>query len=123
MRCEDCQKLVIDSLYNELDGEKRAAFEEHLTSCRECADAYLQMQATLRVMDSLHSLELSFRFLPQHTPRLVLRETAIHQAPQALILVISHHCLSGWAIHTSLAKHFHPDVVHEYVRKQILSQD
>lgn len=51
MRCKDCQELMTEALYDELDADSQSVFEEHLESCRDCSEVYAQLQATLRVMN------------------------------------------------------------------------
>jgi hypothetical protein len=40
MRCEEAQELITARVDNELDGAERAAIDEHLKSCADCATAY-----------------------------------------------------------------------------------
>ena len=51
MNCRECEKLLVDALYGELEGSKAGEFEEHVGSCSVCSDTYSQMRATLSVMD------------------------------------------------------------------------
>ncbi len=51
MRCDECQLLITDALYGEIDEKSQREFSDHLASCRACSDTYEQMQAALRVMD------------------------------------------------------------------------
>lgn len=51
MRCDECQNLVTDALYGELEGDSLREFNEHVDSCGECSELYEQLRGTLSVMD------------------------------------------------------------------------
>jgi hypothetical protein len=51
MNCRECEDLIVEALYGELDEEARVHFDAHVESCAGCAETYAKMQSTLRVMD------------------------------------------------------------------------
>lgn len=51
MKCRECEELLVEALYGELDEDARGRFDAHLDSCVECARSYREMQSTLRVME------------------------------------------------------------------------
>ena len=53
MTCQDHKDLMMAYLDNELDGEQRQAFEEHLTSCPDCAREMKAFTKLKQVTDSV----------------------------------------------------------------------
>jgi hypothetical protein len=51
MNCRQCEQMIVDALYGELDTEARSRFEEHVGSCPECQRTYAHLKSTLEVMD------------------------------------------------------------------------
>ena len=51
MKCRECEELLVDVLYGELDGEAKDRFEAHAKSCADCARMYAEMRTTLSAMD------------------------------------------------------------------------
>lgn len=51
MNCRQCEDLLVEALYGELDPEARRRFDIHLESCDGCAATYARMQSTLDVME------------------------------------------------------------------------
>ena len=51
MNCRQCEQMIVDALYGELDAEATSRFEEHIGSCPECQRTYAHLRSTLDVMD------------------------------------------------------------------------
>lgn len=51
MNCRECEDRFVEALYEELDGEAKDRFDEHVATCPDCAESWARMQSTLRVMD------------------------------------------------------------------------
>jgi hypothetical protein len=51
MNCRQCEDLLVDALYGELEGEAKERFEAHVQSCADCERMYADMRATLAAMD------------------------------------------------------------------------
>jgi len=51
MNCRDCEALLVEALYDELDAEAKAGFEAHVEHCERCARLYAEMRSTLGAMD------------------------------------------------------------------------
>ena len=59
MTCQDHKDLMMAYLDNELDQEKRRAFEEHLAACRECAKELEEFRKLKRMTDDVAFVELA----------------------------------------------------------------
>jgi hypothetical protein len=53
MNCRECEELIVDALYGNLEGEAQERFDDHIASCGDCARAYREMRSTLGVMEGL----------------------------------------------------------------------
>lgn len=51
MNCRECQNIMVDALYDELEAQARGRFESHVVECTKCADLFAEMRTTLNVMD------------------------------------------------------------------------
>lgn len=51
MRCERCQELMVEALYDELDDATRREFDAHLGECAACAREVSSLRGTLELMD------------------------------------------------------------------------
>lgn len=52
MNCRECEELIVEALYGELDQQSRGRFDDHVESCPDCARAFTKMRATLNVADA-----------------------------------------------------------------------
>jgi hypothetical protein len=50
MTCEQCNNLFVEAYYKELDEHDQREFEQHLSGCRTCPEAFREMQQTLALM-------------------------------------------------------------------------
>ncbi len=48
--CRKMKSLFLESLYGELDMDRKESLKSHLASCRECSEEYEKMAETLRTM-------------------------------------------------------------------------
>jgi len=51
MNCRECEELLVDVLYSELEGDAKDRFDEHVQTCSECARLLAEMHSTLGAMD------------------------------------------------------------------------
>ncbi len=51
MNCKDCEKLLVEALYDELSAPQKQQFQAHIDDCKSCREAFLGMQATLQIMN------------------------------------------------------------------------
>jgi hypothetical protein len=51
MNCRECEQLVVDVVYGELDGDAKSRFDEHVQACSDCARLLSEMRSTLNTMD------------------------------------------------------------------------
>jgi hypothetical protein len=51
MNCRECEELLVDVLYGELDDNAKERFEAHVETCVDCAVLHAEMRATLGVMN------------------------------------------------------------------------
>ena len=57
MTCQDYKSLMMGYLDNELDDDQRKAFEEHLKTCKECADELEEFKQLKQITDDVVLLE------------------------------------------------------------------
>jgi hypothetical protein len=58
MRCQDIERVIIDSSERKLSQEERRAIEQHVNQCAECA----------RFRDDLKNIQASIKKIPALTP-------------------------------------------------------
>ncbi len=58
MNCTTCQSLLVEFVYDELDGEKHAAVAAALEHCAECQAELAQLRQTMQVFDKVEALEV-----------------------------------------------------------------
>jgi len=51
MNCRECEDIMVDALYSELEGEAKDRFDEHVQACSECARLVAEMRSALSAMD------------------------------------------------------------------------
>jgi hypothetical protein len=51
MNCRECEDLIVEALYGELDPEAQSRFDSHIESCNACSETYERLRSTLEVMD------------------------------------------------------------------------
>lgn len=73
MKCEDCQDVMVEYHYGELDPGEARTVTDHLGSCGACAMVYCRLEADLKAL-TLASTE---------TPRPAVREAMRRQAKRS----------------------------------------
>ena len=51
MRCDDVQKRLVEFMEDELSAEEKAAFREHIDSCKTCADELAAFERTMLLLE------------------------------------------------------------------------
>jgi hypothetical protein len=51
MNCRECEDIMVDALYSDLEGEAKDRFDEHVQACSECARLVTEMRSALSAMD------------------------------------------------------------------------
>lgn len=51
MNCRECEKLLVDVVYDKADDDAKSLFDAHVDSCPDCARLYADMRTTLSAMD------------------------------------------------------------------------
>jgi len=72
-QCQDIHDLMVEALYDDLDGERRAEFDAHLLSCSDCARLYQEMAGALRLMSVREIAEPDEAFWAGYSERLDAR--------------------------------------------------
>ena len=73
INCRISKDRMIEALYGELGPSEKERFDEHLSSCPECASEYSVLGATLRVMDRRERPDPGERFWDGYWDRLETR--------------------------------------------------
>jgi predicted anti-sigma-YlaC factor YlaD len=66
MTCQDHKDLMMAYLDNELDGEQKRAFEEHLASCSACAKEMAEFKKLKQLTDNVALVEPEDRIWQQY---------------------------------------------------------
>jgi hypothetical protein len=72
-QCEDINEMMVEALYDDLDGDRKAEFDAHLKSCSDCARLYKQMAGTLRLMSARETAEPDEAYWAGYSERLDAR--------------------------------------------------
>lgn len=73
MNCGECERLMAEALYGELEGEAKGRFEGHVRSCRECARLLADMRSTLSAMDRRERVDPGQAYWDGYWNRLIAR--------------------------------------------------
>ncbi len=73
--CRTSKDRMIEALYGELGPSEKERFDEHLSSCPECASEYSLLGATLRLMDKRERSDPGPEFWDGYWDRLSRRRT------------------------------------------------
>ena len=76
--CQDMHEMMVEALYDDLDGDRRADFDAHLQSCPDCAKQYQQMAETLKVMSQRETAEPDEAYWANYSERLSERLESEH---------------------------------------------
>jgi hypothetical protein len=71
--CQEIHEMMVEALYDDLDGDRRRQFDAHLQSCPDCARLHQQMADTLRVMSVREVAEPDEDFWAGYSERLERR--------------------------------------------------
>ena len=74
INCRTSKDRMIESLYGELDPAEKERFDDHLSSCPECASEYSVMAATLKLMDKRERPDPGPEFWDGYWDRLLRRK-------------------------------------------------
>ena len=71
--CKKCRDLFTEAFYDELGGERREFFEDHLLICKKCKSEYGKMATALKMMSKKVRPEPGQAFWDGYADRLVKR--------------------------------------------------
>lgn len=71
--CRKMKSLFLESLYGELDMERKESLKRHLAGCRECSEEYEKMAETLRTMGKKTMPDPGQKFWDGYWDKLELR--------------------------------------------------
>ena len=96
--CQDIHEMMVEALYDDLDGERRAEFDAHLQTCPDCARLYQEMVETLRLMSARETAEPDEAFWIGYSERLAERLESQQRRHQATLRTRRH----TWHPHPAL---------------------
>jgi hypothetical protein len=71
--CRKMKSLFLESLYGELDMDRKESLKRHLAGCRECSEEYEKMAVTLRTMSKKAAPDPGQEFWDGYWDKLELR--------------------------------------------------
>lgn len=106
--CKKCQDLFIEALYDELGGERKEFFKDHLLICEKCKSEYGKMAAALKIMSKRIRPEPGQAFWTGYADRLAKKmrkaKLALHSSEsfrQTIIRILAS--VPKWAFQASAA--------------------
>jgi len=105
MNCKKCRRWFVEAMADELNADENSAFQAHLDACLECAEAYAQLNATLRVMDQRQRTEPESHFWTGYwdrlAPKLEEADRPVKSSRRSWIPALPS--LPGWAFQAAAA--------------------
>jgi len=78
-KCKKIDKLMVNGLYDELQGKKKKNFLHHLKSCPGCREKYQELTGLMKIMDKRQQPRMSEDFWDNYYPALQEKINTLEQ--------------------------------------------